>query len=130
MSENLLFGRYEILEKLGDGGSSEVSRAFDTRMEREVAIKKVASHPRARERALREAKTVASLNHPNIVTLFDFVESSDNYFLIMEYLKGHALSAILRLKTRLSEPEVVAVGQQVCRALEYAHANGVIHRDI
>ena len=130
MAENLLFERYRIIDKLGGGGFSEVFKAFDTRMEREVAIKKISAHPKGATRAVREAKTVASLNHPNIVTLYDFVESETGYFLIMEYLKGLTLSEIISRKARFTEEECLAVGLEVCLALEYAHAHEVIHRDI
>lgn len=130
MEETLLLGRYKILEKLAEGGFAEVYKAFDTRMERVVAIKKIPASPKTAPRALREAKTVALLNHPHIVTLHEFEETDEGYYLIMEYIEGVSLSQVLQAKSPLEVDEALAIAIQVCHALEYAHNSEVIHRDI
>ena len=89
-------GPYEILSHLGSGGMGEVYRAKDTRLDRIVAIKVLPSHladkPQLRERFEREARTVASLNHPHICTLYDIGEQDGIHFLVMEYLEGETLA--------------------------------------
>ncbi|MDP3014714.1 MAG: protein kinase, partial [Candidatus Subteraquimicrobiales bacterium] len=81
-------------------------------------------------RALKEARSTALLNHPNITTLYEFEETPDYYYLIMEHLEGAPLADILKVKGRLNQDESVSVAIQVCQALECAHANNIIHRDI
>lgn len=130
MSTELLLDRYEILETIGRGGSSEIIKAFDRRMERVVAIKVIPSNKKTAQRALREARTVALLNHPNIVTLYEFDETDDFYYLIMEYLEGISLEDFLADRAPLDTELAVAIAIQVCQALESAHLNDVIHRDI
>lgn len=130
MPTNLLLDRYEILETIGRGGSSEILKAFDRRMERVVAIKAIPARKQTALRALREARTVALLNHPNIVTLYEFEETEEFYYLIMEFIEGITLQEYLRDNSML-EPEVaIAITIEVCQALENAHLNNVIHRDI
>jgi len=126
----LLLERYKILEPLGEGGSSKVVKAFDNKMERTVAIKMIPAGRRTAVRALREAKTVALLNHPNIVTLYEFEQSDGYYYLIMDYVEGLSLAALLQEMGRLPIEAALAVAIQVCDALEFAHKSDVIHRDI
>lgn len=126
----MLLGRYEVIDTLGEGGFSRVFRAFDTKMEREVAVKMISASKKTAVRALREAKTVALLNHPNIVTLYEFEEQENYYYLIMELVEGRSLAEILDRFERLPAEMVVAVAVGVCEALECAHTNDVIHRDI
>lgn len=130
MNEELLLSRYKILNKLGSGGFSEVYKAFDTRMERVVAIKRMAPGPKTAPRALREARTVALLNHPNIVTLYEFEETAEYYYLIMEYIEGITLQEVLAKEGNLSIDQSIAITSQICQALECAHLNSTIHRDI
>ncbi len=130
MSEDLLLSRYKILSKLGSGGFSEVYKAFDTRMERVVAAKRIASGTKAAPRALREARTVALLNHPSIVTLYEFEETPDFYYLIMEFIEGITLQEVLAKKGQLTIDQSIVITTQICQALEYAHLNRIIHRDI
>lgn len=130
MTEELLLSRYRILNKLGSGGFSEVYKAFDTRMERVVAIKRIAPSPKTAPRALREARTVALLNHPNIVTLFEFEETEDYCYLIMEFIEGITLQEILAKEGSLSIDQSIVITSQICQALECAHLNGIVHRDI
>ncbi|MBE0447341.1 MAG: serine/threonine protein kinase [Actinobacteria bacterium] len=129
-TDNLLLNRYKILSKLGSGGFSDVYKALDTRMERVVAIKQIHVSRHSAPRALREAQTVALLNHPNIVTLHEFEEDGDECYLIMELIEGVPLSKILAKLAPLSTEEAITVATQICRALEAAHLNGVIHRDV
>ncbi|MDI6689289.1 MAG: serine/threonine-protein kinase [Actinomycetota bacterium] len=130
MNEDLLLNRYQILKGLGKGGFSEVYKAYDTRMYRVVAIKKIPASRKTAPRALREARTVALLNHPNIVTLYDFEEFEDDYYLVMEYIEGATLAEILNKKSPLSCDQSITIASQICLGLECAHLNGIIHRDI
>lgn len=130
MAPELLFNRYDILELISSGRYSEVHRAFDTRMEREVAIKKIRRDDEPTPRAIREAKTVALLNHPNIVTLYELEEDKNYYYLIMEYIEGIKLSDLLLENEALDIDSALAIAIQVCHGLENAHLNQIIHRDI
>ncbi len=122
--------RFEIIEELGAGGFAKVFRCYDLKMEREVAIKQVPKGPRSDLRTMREISTTALLNHPNIVTLYEFLEDENDFFLIMEYIDGLALSWVLEAEGPLLAEEAVAIASQVALALEYAHQNEIIHRDI
>src|ERR1700722_5805330 len=114
---------YEIVEMIGKGGMGEVYSATDTRLPRAVAIK--TSRQQFNERFARETKVIASLNHPNICTLFDV---GPNY-LVMEMIEGPTLAE--RIKSDpLSLDETVHIMRQVADALDYAHERGVIHRDL
>lgn len=130
MATELLLDRYEILETVGRGGSSEIFKAFDRRMERTVAIKAIPVDKKTALRALREARTVALLNHPNIVTVYEFEETDGFYYLIMEYIEGITLEDFLVDQAPLDAELAAAVAIQVCQALENAHLNDIIHRDI
>ncbi|MHB8841965.1 MAG: serine/threonine-protein kinase, partial [Candidatus Aquicultor sp.] len=129
-TEELLLDRYKIISKLGRGGFADVYKAFDTRMERVVAIKQIHVNRHSAERVLREARTVALLNHPNIVTIHEFEEDGDDCYLIMELIEGVPLSKILSRISPLSVHEALIITIEICRALEAAHLNGIIHRDI
>ncbi|PIU27858.1 MAG: hypothetical protein COW32_07015 [Candidatus Aquicultor secundus] len=129
-TEELLLDRYKIISKLGRGGFADVYKAFDTRMERVVAIKQIHVNRHSAERVLREARTVALLNHPNIVTIHEFEEDGDDCYLIMELIEGIPLSKILSRISPLSVHEALIITIEICRALEAAHLNGIIHRDI
>jgi Tol biopolymer transport system component/predicted Ser/Thr protein kinase len=116
-------GNYRIIEMIGKGGMGEVYRATDTRLPREVAIK--TSGERFSERFAREARVIASLNHPNICTLFDVGPD----YLVMELVEGPTLADRIS-QGALSLKEAATVGQQIADALEYAHEKGVVHRDL
>jgi Tol biopolymer transport system component len=126
-------GPYEIVAPLGAGGMGEVYRARDTRLSREVAIKVLPQHlslnPEVRARFEREAKTISSLNHPNICTLFDIGREGDADFLVMELVAGETLAARLA-RGALPVAELVRIGSQMADALDRAHRAGVIHRDL
>jgi serine/threonine protein kinase/Tfp pilus assembly protein PilF len=126
-------GVFEILGSLGAGGMGEVYRARDTRLDREVALKMLprtnAADARALDRFHREARVVASLNHPHICTLYDVGEYDRQPFLLMELLDGGTLESRISSKP-LPIHETVEWGMQIADALETAHARGIVHRDL
>jgi tRNA A-37 threonylcarbamoyl transferase component Bud32 len=126
--------RYEILEELGRGGMGIVFKARDRRLGRVVALKRLPdnlrNHPKAVELFLREARAAAALNHPNIVTLFDAGQEGETYYITMELLEGSPLQKILRQRGKLPAGHVVRLGGQVATGLQYAHEQGIVHRDI
>ena len=126
-------GPYEIVAPLGAGGMGEVWRARDTRLGRDVAIKvlppALAATPEVRARFEREAKTISSLNHPNICTLHDVGHEGDTDFLVMELVEGETLAMRLA-HGPLPAAELLRIGVQVADALDRAHRSGVIHRDL
>jgi serine/threonine protein kinase len=124
---------YRILEKLGRGGMGEVFLAEDTQLGRKVAIKflpsEVATDERAKQRLLREARTAATLDHPNICAIYEVGQEGDNSFIVLQYIEGETLAS--RIKRHLPDvPEALAIAVQVADALNEAHARGIIHRDI
>jgi eukaryotic-like serine/threonine-protein kinase len=126
-------GPYEITGAIGAGGMGEVYRARDTRLERIVAIKVLPAHladrAELRERFDREAKTIASLNHPHICTLYDTGHQDDIDFLVMEYLEGETLAQRLQ-KGGLPIQQVLQYAIEISDALDKAHRKGVTHRDL
>src|SRR6202167_161888 len=164
IAEGTQFGPYRLLEKIGSGGMGEVYRVWDTRLEREVALKLVsesylaidvgsgspspAATPQAHgipgqatphsgshlshERFLREARSAATLNHPNVCAIYDTGEQDGRPYLVMELLRGVTLKKYLADAGGHGLPvdEVVAFARQAAAALAAAHAEGIIHRDI
>jgi len=126
-------GAYEILSAIGAGGMGEVYRARDTRLDRTVAIKilsgRLADKPELRERFEREAKTVASLNHPHICVLHDIGSQDGTDYLVMEYLEGETLAQRLK-KGALPLEQVLSYAIEIADALDKAHRKGVTHRDL
>jgi serine/threonine protein kinase/Tol biopolymer transport system component len=126
-------GPYEILSSIGAGGMGEVYRARDTRLDRIVAIKVLPAHladsSELRERFEREARTIASLNHPHICTLFDIGQQDGIDYLVMEYLEGEALAQRLA-KGPLPLEQVLQYAIEISDALDKAHRKGVTHRDL
>ncbi|MCX7606593.1 MAG: serine/threonine protein kinase [Bacteroidia bacterium] len=125
--------KYEILRTLGEGGMGVVYLALQKRIDRKVAIKAIAPYlardPAVRQRFAAEAAVLARLNHPNIVTLYDYIEEENALYLIMEYVEGQSLSDLLKagpLPLELIEKYFL----QVLEAFRYAHEQGIIHRDI
>ena len=127
-------GRYVLLEKLGQGGMGVVYRAQDPLLQRIVAIKVISTPIDAdeerRERFFREARSAGHLSHKNIVTIHDLGEHEGQPYLAMEYLTGQDLAARMADPTRMSLRRKLDVACEICEGLEYAHAHGVIHRDI
>ncbi len=126
-------GHYEILEPLGKGGMGEVYRARDTKLDRDVAIKVLpedfATDPDRLARFEREAKLLAALNHANIGAIHGLEESDDVRFLVLELIEGQTLEQRL-MKGALPVPEALDIARQIAEALEAAHDNGVVHRDV
>jgi non-specific serine/threonine protein kinase len=127
------FLHYRVLEMLGEGGMGAVYKAQDQRLERTVAIKRLARRAavdeEARLRLLREARAASALSHPNIVTIFAIEEDDDGAFIVMEYLEGETLAARIT-RGPLEPAAVVAVGIEIADALACAHAAGLVHRDV
>jgi serine/threonine protein kinase/Tfp pilus assembly protein PilF len=154
IAEGTQFGPYRLIEKIGSGGMGEVYRALDTRLEREVALKLVSDTylitgvgsgspspltPHAttdshisHERFLREARSSATLNHPNVCSIHDTGEHDGRPYLVMELLRGETLKHYLAKAggKGLTPDEVISFSQQAASALAAAHAKGIIHRDI
>ena len=120
-------------DKLGEGPSSEVYRAVDSRLGRTVALKILRPHiefdPAAKERFEREAKHTSGLAHPNIATVFEYGDDRGTSFIAMEFLEGRTLDAILKERV-LDWEEGLRIAQQVARALALVHQNGLVHRDL
>ena len=129
-------GRYRIEGRLGVGGMSTVHLAFDSRLERYVAIKLLAAHladdPTFVSRFRREALAAARLVHPNIVQVFDFGFDAGHHqhFIVMEHVSGNSCAELLRDRGHLDVEQALNIVTQACRGLEYAHRNGVVHRDV
>jgi eukaryotic-like serine/threonine-protein kinase len=129
-------GRYQLKDRLGFGGMSQVHLAFDKRLERGVAVKLLAEHlaedPTFVSRFQREAQAAARLIHPNIVQVFDSGqdERTGQYFIVMEYIEGQSCAEILRDDGWVEVDEAVAIIEQACEGLHYAHRHGVVHRDV
>ncbi|MEE9229085.1 MAG: serine/threonine-protein kinase, partial [Acidobacteriota bacterium] len=126
-------GRYEVIRLLGAGGMGEVYLANDTQLDRTVAIKVLPEHlagdPELRQRFEREARAVSSLNHPHICTLYDVGHEKDIHYLVMEHLEGETLGKRL-LKGALPAEEALTYAVQIADALDKAHRQGVVHRDL
>ncbi len=133
MTPGTTLGPYEIVSPLGAGGMGEVYRARDTRLGRDVAIKVLPQHLSAqselRARLEREARTVSNLNHPHICTLFDVGREGETDFLVMELVEGETLAERLA-RGALPGAEVLKLGAQIADALDRAHREGVVHRDL
>jgi serine/threonine-protein kinase len=135
-TDQLFADRYRLERRLGVGGMATVQLAFDTRLERYVAVKLLAEHLAEDSsfvsRFRREALAAARLVHPNIVQVFDFGSDrhSERNFIVMEYVDGHSCAEILRDRGPLVPRDAVDILAQACRGLDYAHRNGVVHRDV
>src|SRR5262249_32223923 len=127
------FLQLEMQAVLGQGGMGAVYKARQTKLDRLVAVKilppEVARDPAFAERFTREARSLARLNHPHIVTVHDFGDVDGLYYFTMEYVDGHNLRHLLEAGA-LSTAQVLAVLPQICDALQYAHDVGLVHRDI
>jgi eukaryotic-like serine/threonine-protein kinase len=126
--------RYEILRQVARGGMAEVYLARDQLLDRRVALKvlfpELSIDRSFVERFRREAQSAANLSHPNIVSVYDWGEEDDTYFIVMEYIDGKPLSALLRAQGPLLADRAASIGADVAAALAFAHRNGVVHRDV
>lgn len=126
--------RYEIQELLGTGGMSSVYRAHDKLLERSVALKILHEHfsgdPEYVERFRREARAIAKVSHPNIVTVIDRGEFDESQFIVFEHVPGETLKDVVEREGPLPVVEALAFAHQVARALAYAHERGIVHRDV
>src|SRR5262249_36919614 len=133
ISPGTKLGPYEIVSPLGAGGMGEVYRARDTRLDRTVAIKVLASHlsssPELKQRMEREARAISSLNHPHICHLYDIGSQNGTDYLVMEFLEGETLAERLR-RGALLLSEVLKIGVTVAEALAAGHRQGIVHRDL
>jgi eukaryotic-like serine/threonine-protein kinase len=127
-------GPYEILSAIGAGGMGEVYRARDSRLNRDVAIKVLpeafAHDPERLSRFQREAKMLASLNHPNIVTIHGLEQSNGTSYLVMELVSGETLAERIKREGAVPVEEALKIAVQIAEALEAAHDKGIIHRDL
>ncbi len=130
----LLNNRYQLQQALGTGGMAVVYRAHDLMLERTVAVKVLredfSRHETFKERFRQEAKAAANLSHPNIVTVHDFGFDNDRLFIVMEYVPGTDLKALLQKRGRLPESEAIKLIIQACAGIGYAHRAGLVHCDV
>jgi serine/threonine-protein kinase len=125
-------GPYDVLRKLGEGGMGEVFLARDSRLGRQVALKRLLPSKTGQDenrRLLREARAVAHINHPNIAAVYDVLETGERPHIVMEYVEGESLAQRL-MEGPVPLPEVLSIGLQLADALVAAHAAGVVHRDL
>jgi len=134
MPDSVDIAGYEVLEKLGAGAAGTVYKARQVSMDRLVAIKvlpkDVAQDKRFTERFTREARAVAKLNHPHVVTGIDVGESNGVWYFVMEYVDGESAAALIRSEGKVPEKDALEIARQVSLALDHAYKNGIVHRDI
>jgi eukaryotic-like serine/threonine-protein kinase len=134
MQGETISGRYELEELVGSGGMSAVYRAHDRLLERTVALKilhqRYGEDAEYLERFRREARAVAQLAHPNIVTVIDRGEDEERQFIVFEYIEGDDLKQLVERTGPLPVDDVVRLGLDVARALAFAHERGIVHRDV
>jgi eukaryotic-like serine/threonine-protein kinase len=126
--------RYEIQRGIARGGMAEVYLARDQLLDRPVAVKvlfaEYARDPSFVERFRREAQSAAGLNHPNIVAIYDWGQERGTYFIVMEYVRGRSLRDVVQVNGSFSARRTAEIGAEIAGALEFAHRNGVVHRDV
>ncbi|UJA20658.1 serine/threonine protein kinase [Thermoleophilia bacterium SCSIO 60948] len=134
MNTSLISNRYALGDRLGSGGMSTVYAAEDQVLERTVAVKMLAEHLSDDEKFVarfrREALAVAKLVHPNIVQVYDTGVDNYRHYIVMEYVEGRSVAQLLQARGRLGPDLAVEIGGQSCAGLEYAHRQGIIHRDV
>ena len=134
MSNKLLAGRYELIEKIGEGGMAVVYKGKDRLLNRYVAIKILRPEYTKDEQFIesfrRESQAAAGLSHPNIVGVYDVGKEGNIHFIVMELIDGKTLSEVIKEKGRLEYKEAINITLQVASALSLAHKNQIIHRDI
>ena len=134
MAGTMISDRYELGDRLGSGGMSTVYRATDRVLERTVAVKVLAEHLSDDEKFVarfrREALAVAQLIHPNIVQVYDTGVDAHRHYIVMEYVEGRSGAQLLNTKGAIGPDAAVEIGVQACAGLDYAHRQGIIHRDV
>ncbi|WP_342444200.1 Stk1 family PASTA domain-containing Ser/Thr kinase [Paenibacillus sp. FSL L8-0638] len=134
MIGHLLGGRYEIIERIGGGGMALVYKAQDILLNRNVAVKVLRQQFVHDEefirRFRREAQSAASLSHSNVVSIYDVGQEDEIHYIVMECIEGKNLNEIIKERAPLQVDEAVRIASQICDALEHAHQNQIIHRDI
>ncbi|TML13370.1 MAG: serine/threonine protein kinase, partial [Actinobacteria bacterium] len=134
VSPTVFNGRYELQRRLARGGMADVFLARDRLLDRPVAIKvlfpDLAADPAFVQRFRREAQAAANLNHPNIVSIFDWGQQDDTYFIVMEFIDGRSLADLIRTEGALDADRAAEIASDVAAALGIAHRSGVIHRDV
>jgi serine/threonine-protein kinase len=134
MIGRILGKRYQIVEKVAMGGMSNVYKALDMNLKRYDAIKilkeEFAQNTEFLEQFRQEANSVAGLNHPNIVNIYNVGSEQGLQYIVMEYIKGRTLKKIIKEKGRLFQDQVINYSEQIAKGLQHAHINGIIHRDI
>ena len=127
------FGRYEIIEKIGQGSMGNVYKGFDPQIKREIALKVLKEDQLENEyfvkRFLKEAMAIGRLSHPNIVTIYDVGEDHQTVYIVMEFLTGKPLNEVMKTR-RFTLEEALQICIKAARALHYAHEKGVVHRDV
>ena len=127
--EDLVLGRYRLTQRLGSGGFGTVYAARDERLRRDVAIKVIARADTDDERAQREARVAARLNHPNVVALYELGFDDENVYLVSELVDGRTLGELIA-EDALSDRDIARIGAALCDGLAHAHERGVVHRDV
>jgi len=134
VASQVFTGRYQIVRHLARGGMAEVYLARDLLLDRPVAVKvlfpEFASDRSFVERFRREARAAANLNHPNIVSIYDWGEEDGTYFIVMEYVDGLTLRDVIRRQGPLLATRAAEIGADIAAGLHFAHVNGVVHRDV
>src|SRR5919106_2662404 len=127
-------GKYRVVAPIGAGAMGEVCKAYDENLKRFVAIKTMAAatgdQDDLRERFVREARSAALLNHPNVITIYDFGNDDGRIYLAMELLEGESLRSLIDRRALSSLREKIRIMEQICDGLAYAHSMDVIHRDL
>ncbi len=134
MGSKILAGRYELIEKIGDGGMAVVYKAKDRLLNRFVAIKilkpEFIRDPKFIDSFRRESQAAAGLSHPNIVSVFDVGKEGNIYYIVMELLEGDTLSDMIKREGRLNEKHAIDITKKIALALSAAHKKNIIHRDV
>src|ERR1700733_1865976 len=134
LSAGTKLGAYEVLSAIGAGGMGEVYQAHDTKLGRDVAIKVLpaafAHDPERLARFQREAKMLASLNHPNIAAIYGLEENAGSSYLVMELVPGDTLADRIKRDGAIPVVEAITIAKQMAEALEAAHEKGIVHRDL
>ena len=134
MSNKVLAGRYELFERIGEGGMSVVYKAKDKLLNRFVAIKilkpQFINDSKLIDSFRRESQAAASLSHPNIVNIYDVGREGNIHYIVMELIEGKTLSDYIKEQGAMSYPKVIALSKQIAAALSFAHKNHIIHRDV